>query len=409
MKYANLSYHGGSIYKDASNEMVNIGDIIQTLAIDYLYERMGIKDEVIQIERGDLATYDGEYVILPINCMFSGYAKDLDVFAISDRIIPVFLGLAIRGDSLSKNDITYLKRFEPIGCRDEFTFNIIKKYNIKCWLNGCMTFVLPERKEKNVDKIICVDVPETIKEYLPKDREVEFLSHIQAVDRENIKQKVIEKYEYYKNNAAMIVTSRLHCASPCIAAGIPTVVVGKKFETNFFWLEKWTKLYLEEEFKEINWKVSGLDVKKEKELIIDNALRLIENTYERYSTMLDISYMYENRNNKVTMKNFAVEKIKNYLQDNWNSENEISYAIWGVSMISEEVVRFIEDNYPMAKLVQVYDKYRKFEFHGLQAQSLEELSKGKEQFVLIMGSGACEFYRKNKEEFGEGRNFYLCY
>lgn len=410
MKYANIYYPYGSIYGNVQDEMVNIGDVMQSLAIDNILNYMGIAgQDIVRIPRGSLPDYDGEYVILPINCMFSGFARDLDVFAFSDRIIPVFLGLAIRGDALSVKDIAYLKRYEPIGCRDEYTFEILKKHNILCWLNGCMTITFPKRKRGSFDKIICVDIPESIKEYLPSNYPIEFFTHIERRNEENMEPFVQERYEYYKKTAALIVTGRLHCAAPCIAAGIPTIVVKDVYETNFSWMERWTKLYTKTEFSIINWNVAGLEMEREKSTIIDHACMLLRNVFHKFQAMCDISQMYEERE-KIQIKNQAMDKIRGFIDEKWNKEEEIHYAVWGFSMISKEIIQYISDNYRNAKLVALFDKYRLFEFEGIKSQKINHLDNYKGLKVLVMGTMACDDCRRNRMQKNiEEHEYMLCY
>ena len=66
MKYANIR-----MQRDGLN---NLGDNIQLLAIDNLLHYMGVpKEDIVYIDYYDLATYDGEYVVLPINYPLYGY------------------------------------------------------------------------------------------------------------------------------------------------------------------------------------------------------------------------------------------------------------------------------------------------------------------------------------------------
>ena len=52
-----------------------IGDDIQLLAIENLYNYMGIDyKEVVRIPFNQLSTYDGEYVVLPISFPLYGYS-----------------------------------------------------------------------------------------------------------------------------------------------------------------------------------------------------------------------------------------------------------------------------------------------------------------------------------------------
>ena len=69
MKYGNIAY------SPRSNRLT-IGDDMQLLAVQELYRQIDIKDEdVIEINYGELATYSGEYVVLPISFPLLAYTR----------------------------------------------------------------------------------------------------------------------------------------------------------------------------------------------------------------------------------------------------------------------------------------------------------------------------------------------
>lgn len=68
---------------------------------------------------------------MPINCLFNGNSKGLDITNFSPKIVPVFWGFGIRNDFLSDIDVQYLKKYETIGCRDEFTQKVLRRYGIE--------------------------------------------------------------------------------------------------------------------------------------------------------------------------------------------------------------------------------------------------------------------------------------
>ena len=69
MKFANIVM--------TRNGRCTIGDDIQLLAIENLYRYMGIDyNEVVRIPFNELATYDGDYVVLPISFPLHGYSHD---------------------------------------------------------------------------------------------------------------------------------------------------------------------------------------------------------------------------------------------------------------------------------------------------------------------------------------------
>ena len=120
MKFANISMQRSGLN--------NLGDNMQLLAIDNLYNYMGIdRNEIVRIDFYDLNTYSGEYVLLPINYPFYGYKDDMSITMFSPKIIPVFLGLSLMCADFKEAELNYLKRFEPIGCRDEYTMTELRK------------------------------------------------------------------------------------------------------------------------------------------------------------------------------------------------------------------------------------------------------------------------------------------
>ena len=149
-----------------------VGDDIQLLAIEDLYKYMGIDyDNVVRIPFSHLSTYDGEYVILPLSFPFYGYSNRNNITNFSPRIIPVFLGFATMVQNYSPTDIEYLRRYEPIGCRDQYTMNALRSNGIDAYLNGCLTATLPKKRNGFDDKkkVFCVDIPESFHKYIPKD------------------------------------------------------------------------------------------------------------------------------------------------------------------------------------------------------------------------------------------------
>ena len=149
---------------------VNIGDDIQALAIYRIYKMMGISDdEIIYVDFHELKTYNREYVVLPINFNLQ---TDFDVIPFNEKIIPCFIGLSLFATvDFSMNIVEYLKKYEPIGCRDEQTMILLRKYGIAAYLSGCVTITYPLRDDKynkDGDTIFLVDLSNELKEALPK-------------------------------------------------------------------------------------------------------------------------------------------------------------------------------------------------------------------------------------------------
>ena len=151
MKYGLLVFQGnhGKNTSRPTDGTFNVGDNIQMLAMLRIYrERMGLKKEdLIPIDFHDLASYQGEPVVLPINFFFFGCkSATRQWFPASPNIVPVFLGLHLDTQILDPETVQYLQTYAPIGCRDAYTLRTMQKYHIPAYLGGCVTATLPIRQ-----------------------------------------------------------------------------------------------------------------------------------------------------------------------------------------------------------------------------------------------------------------------
>lgn len=119
------------------NEL-NIGDYIQALASAQFLRRI---DGFVQREK--LKEYDGDDVKVIMN---GWYMLRPENWPPSSKIHPLFVAFHINSlaiDSLLRKDsIEYLKRYEPIGCRDFYTMNLLNSKGVKAYFSGCMTLTL---------------------------------------------------------------------------------------------------------------------------------------------------------------------------------------------------------------------------------------------------------------------------
>ena len=81
---------------------------------------MGVsKSDLFYVDKNELLSYKGENLILPINMPL---ADIYDISEISPDITPIFLGLSMQKSYLTANEVNYLKKYEPIGCRNYKTY-----------------------------------------------------------------------------------------------------------------------------------------------------------------------------------------------------------------------------------------------------------------------------------------------
>jgi len=391
MKYAIVKY--------IRKGVVNIGDDIQLLAIKNIFKHMGIASEdLLEIDFYNLTTYDGEDVILPICFPFYGYNVNICVTCFSPKIHPVFLSLSLMDTNLCQEDIAYMKKFEPIGCRDNHTADVLKKHGIKAYLNGCITASLPSYAGKKHDsKIYCVDVYDKLSEFMPEEigrkciRRSHIFYNLNNEDTGRYAEKLLDEYE---KKVSLVITSRLHCAVPCMAMGIPAILIHPKFNYRFTWLEDLIPVYTPDMYGVINWYPSPINIKRLKELMTQIAVvRLSDYSYsnkEIDEKIDELEGIYARRAQREYVID-CLEVFKEYLNKNWSKDAKYRYALWGIIQHSSVLVKYITENYPGAVLTAVIDSYKNVDFLGMKTQKIEEVDSIDDLYVFVAASAAVKY------------------
>lgn len=407
MKFANIIFD--------RKERLTIGDDIQLVAIEMLYKYMGISyDEVIRISFHSLANYDGEYVILPISFPLFGFHEEMKITQFSPKIIPVFLGLSTLTDVYTDEEKEYLKRFEPIGCRDEYTMQIMRKNGIMSYLNCCMTATFPRRPMDVVgDTIYCIDVQEELIPYIPEDikKVAKFTSHTfypsEFTEDFGPEDKAKELLDEYAKKAKLIITSRLHGALPAVAIGIPVVFVKDKLSFRFLGVNSLIHIYTREEFENIDWNPTSIEYEPIKKLMLENAAERILSTKERYEKIYEVSDFFE----RVNSDNYHVEFYTNtidYITNSLPKNEEFTYVLWGVTQTATMVHKFLKEKYPKAKLVQVIDKKKHLEFDGIVTTTKEVLIKERNAWCFVCTGAAIKESYEYFAEIGHDKYYQCC-
>ena len=241
MKFGLLNY----------SESYNVGDQVQSLAAKQFLPRV---DYYIDRDNLQAAAKIGEEVKLIMNGWFMSKPEN---WPPPDNIKPLFISFHIttRNKSVdfltSPESITYLKKHEPIGCRDYYTRDLLIGKGVDAYFSGCLTLTLGEtykRADTPSDDVYLVDVLYRLRSYGPlrrfnplnKRRE---LGTIQRIVPPNLyedskyviqDQKKLNEEEKFKMadellkayaQAKMVVTSRIHCALPSVGIGTPVVFI----------------------------------------------------------------------------------------------------------------------------------------------------------------------------------------
>lgn len=301
MKFSSFKY----------NFSKNIGDNIQTIAAEQFLPQIDKR-----FDRDNLRSIsETELYLMIMNGWFSHFPENC--FPPSNSILPIFIGFHISYGNrtekhfLSPKCINYLKSHEPIGCRDKRTMRLLTAKGVKAFYSKCLTLTLPKRTvEPKNPRVFLVDAA-----HIPIPKKIRqnavLMSHdIQDVWGDEIKFLMAKRLlKIYRKTAGLIITTKLHCALPCIAMGIPVIFFGNPSEERILLLNdinvkinelpnNWVKrsytilkkIRLENifwkliapKFYNINWNPQAICVEKEKTELIKVTQDLLKIKTKQY-------------------------------------------------------------------------------------------------------------------------------
>ena len=114
----------------------NIGDYIQTKAVIDMIHPINHK----VLDREGLHKFKGSKIKTIMNGWFMENPKN---WPPNNNISPLFISFHINPSAerelLKPESLNYLKQYEPIGCRDTYTQNLLQKNGIKSYYSSCIT------------------------------------------------------------------------------------------------------------------------------------------------------------------------------------------------------------------------------------------------------------------------------
>tara|TARA_B110000444_G_scaffold244702_1_gene264408 strand:- start:3437 stop:4384 length:948 start_codon:yes stop_codon:yes gene_type:complete len=214
----------------------NVGDEIQSLAVKQIIDKVDY-----YIDREKLNEFRNNE---PVKLIINGwYMANPDNWPPSEDIIPLFISFHISHNAntnkifLSEKNITYFKKYEPIGCRDKQTKELLESHGVKAYFSGCATLTYKNKFKERNNKILCVDPLFNIfpysygkniyKNLIPSSlhKDVEYIEHKRYdLNKSNAQrfhdaEELIAKF----SQAKVVITSRIHAALPCLALGTPVI------------------------------------------------------------------------------------------------------------------------------------------------------------------------------------------
>jgi hypothetical protein len=269
--------NGLMIYYRSINEgYFNVGDYIQSIAARQFFDKIDL-----YIERDALNEYEGEDIKLIMNGWFMHYP---DNWPPTSKIKPLLIAFHMNNwledRMLTYDGISFFKQNEPVGCRDHYTVERLRKKGIDAYFSGCLTLTLglTYKRQKNNDKIYFVEPHYKLTKknklgitsalltliveyntiwklnkkvtginslkYLLKTAffyrsykklfEKEVLLNAEYVYQIASEKNFVDedaKFDYADGllkkycEGAFVVTSRIHCALPCLGMNVPVLYV----------------------------------------------------------------------------------------------------------------------------------------------------------------------------------------
>lgn len=244
---------------------VNLGDYIQSLAASQYLQKIDttIDRDSILPPPSRVASLD-EKVFLIANAW---YHLDGDRHRFPETFLPVSIHISNTSEAPNL-DLGYLKRLEPIGCRDKNTLRCLESLGIKAYFSSCLTTTLDIKYAYDGPRqgIIFSDLDFTyesgklaydpLKKLFPLNKSFNRLRFLRFVAKElsPILHKYLGEEVRYATHSAplstpheerfalaedllktyasakLVVTSRIHAALPCLALGTPVILVTQKYD-----------------------------------------------------------------------------------------------------------------------------------------------------------------------------------
>ncbi len=198
----------------------NLGDEIQSIAAARLLPR--VDDYVEREEMHEFRSTEGVFL------MANGwYIHNARAFPPSPCIEPFYISVHFsRDDLFSLEGISHLKAHGPIGCRDPHTKRAMVRHGIDAYLSGCLTLTLESSDDSDrTSNVYVVDVDRALLPRIPSEiaQRATRLTHYPTQRTRAAKFSEAEALLRLYAKAGLVITSRVHCALPCVAMQTPVV------------------------------------------------------------------------------------------------------------------------------------------------------------------------------------------
>ena len=258
MKNAVLKYEYRK-YDEYNPVSVNLGDYIQSIAAKLFYDRCDIL-----VDRDSLSKVTDKVKLIGNGWYYISKARHW--IGESIDFLPISVHINNRSNEVIETIKTFVGNGRKIGCRDYGTLEYLKNNGIDCYFSSCLTTTIT--KEKIGSGIVYSDFDVRNAAFLcqPKFKlfpitkmykryndimafnrscggklanilswyykePVQFVTHdcslsLSHKERFCAAMNLLKKYA----TAQLVVTSRIHCALPCLGLGTPVILVTNNFD-----------------------------------------------------------------------------------------------------------------------------------------------------------------------------------
>lgn len=409
MKYGLLRCGGND------QHFANVGDNLQIWALErVLKEEMGVSSEdIIYLSFSELPNYQGEPLLLLLNFFFYSFLRDGTAFLpASDHITPVFLGVHFSAEFFAPEEVSYLKKYAPIGCRDHTTLRTMEKYNIPAYLFGCITLTLPRRApEKHYSSVFLVDVSEELLPILPETlkEQGKSVSQLRKYDHAITEEEAMEAelqgkklYQSYGETASLVVTTRrLHCLLPCLAMGIPVVYIPEQQEPDprFGCFHKIIPVYekkqvLQKEI-EVDWSPTPPHLEPLKKAMVS----LVKERLKEPSLPLEDLEPYLEVIGEFLSPPPAIHSLEQVLTRVLPLLLEKKqYILWGMTRLAQDIYLHFQEYHPEITLVAVVDEFATAPFYDFAPIRSKDLPSFPEVPIVVTPSQSRAFIKKQLQD-----------
>jgi hypothetical protein len=212
----------------------NIGDVFQAMAVvDHL------PHVDLYLDRENLLSAANEGPIL----LFANgwYMHDYSAFPPPDNIIPVYASVHFSGSQIlsSERNREHFRKYGPVGARDYKTLYMLRAAGIPSYFSGCFTLGLKRRPEDGRKRRLLV--VDGVDHPLGSET-LQRLSSVFACEAEHLSNDPLNEdggFDSYTISALKqaehilstycaathVVTTKIHCALPCMAMGVPVTLL----------------------------------------------------------------------------------------------------------------------------------------------------------------------------------------